>query len=195
MRKTLLVPIICTLAAACSPKQTTAPEAATAPTAEAAPPAPAPAESAGAVHHVTLAPTQGHTAAGALELTAADGGVAIKGHIMGLTPGAEQGFHIHEKGDCSAPDGSSAGGHFNPGMQAHGKPGDTAPHHAGDMLNLRADAQGMAEVDSHVDGVTLTGSGDTDVVGKSIVIHEKLDDYMTQPSGASGARIACGVIQ
>ena len=115
------------------------------------------------------------------------------GSLQGLKPNAEFGFHVHEKGDCSAPDASSAGEHFNPADAQHGNPSGEA-HHAGDMLNVKSDAQGLAQVDVHASGATLHSGQPTDVLGRAVVLHEKADDYATQPSGDSGARIACGVI-
>jgi Cu-Zn family superoxide dismutase len=151
--------------------------------------APAPAVTAAA----QLAPTQGHNATGTLTLQAEGDALRISGTLQGLTPNGEFGFHIHEKGDCSAPDASSAGAHFNPANAQHGNPlGET--HHAGDMLNAKSDAQGVALVDAVATGVSLTAGQPNDARGKAIVLHEKADDYSTQPSGNSGARIACGVI-
>lgn len=140
-----------------------------------------------------LAPTQGNTATGTLNLVAESNAVRVSGSLQGLPPNGEFGFHIHEKGDCSAPDASSAGGHFNPTSLPHGNPEGTE-HHAGDMLNLKADAQGAATVDAVVTGVSLVSTQADNVHGRAIVVHAKADDYKTQPSGDSGARIACGVI-
>jgi Cu-Zn family superoxide dismutase len=152
--------------------------------------APAPAASAA----VQLAPTQGHNATGTLNIQTEGEALHISGRLSGLPPNGEFGFHIHEKGDCSAPDASSAGGHFNPSNAPHGNPqGET--HHAGDMLNAKSDADGVAQVDAVTSGVSLTAGQPNDARGKAIVLHEKADDYATQPSGNSGARIACGVIQ
>lgn len=142
---------------------------------------------------VQLASTQGHSASGMLNLIAEGETVRITGTLQGLSPNGEFGFHIHEKGDCSAPDASSAGGHFNPANAQHGNP-QGAAHHAGDMLNAISDATGVAQVDAVATGVSLTGGLPNDVRGRAIVVHEKADDYATQPSGNSGARIACGVI-
>lgn len=144
--------------------------------------------------HVNLDPTQGHTGIGELTLTVVGPDVHVTGSITGLPPNSEHGFHIHEKGDCSAPDASSAGGHFNPTGQPHGDVNSVA-HHAGDMMNIKADADGTAQVDDTAKGVTIGDSSANDIVGKAIVLHEKSDDYKTQPSGDSGARIACGVIE
>lgn len=142
----------------------------------------------------TLQPTQGNNVSGELTFTAADGGVHITGEVRGLTAGTPQGFHVHEKGDCSAPDGSSAGGHFNPGGSDHGRVGKGA-HHGGDTDNLTADAQGVAKVDQRLEGVTLGDGSATDILGKGVIVHEKADDYTTQPTGDAGGRFACGVIE
>ena len=140
-----------------------------------------------------VAPTQGNTVTGSLALTPSSEGVHITGAVQGLKPDAEFGFHIHEKGDCSAPDGSSAGAHFNPAQAQHGNPTSGA-HHAGDMTNIRSNAEGVAVVDTTAAGTALHGDPATDVMGKAIVVHESPDDYATQPSGNSGKRVACGVI-
>jgi Cu-Zn family superoxide dismutase len=140
-----------------------------------------------------LAATQGHTASGVLAVSAMGDGVHLSGNLLNLPPNGEFGFHIHEKGDCSAPDASSAGPHFNPTSAEHGNPQGDA-HHSGDMLNLKSDAQGVANVDVHVSGVTLSSGQPNDVFGRAVVLHEKADDYASQPAGNSGARIACGVI-
>jgi Cu-Zn family superoxide dismutase len=119
-----------------------------------------------------------------------DGRLGIEAKVSGLTPG-EHGFHIHEVGDCSAPDASSAKGHFNPTAKAHGHhAGDE--HHGGDMPNLIADAQGEAIYKAELRGLSLSGA--TSVQGRSVVIHADADDYKSQPAGNSGKRIACGVI-
>jgi Cu-Zn family superoxide dismutase len=142
---------------------------------------------------VQLSPTQGNTANGGLKLTAAGTGVKLSGMLQGLKPNSEFGFHFHEKGDCSAPDATSAGAHFNPTSQDHGNP-QAQPHHAGDMLNVKSDAQGVAEVSIDNPDVSLQTGQPNDVIGKALVLHAKPDDYKTQPSGNSGDRIACGVV-
>jgi superoxide dismutase, Cu-Zn family len=115
--------------------------------------------------------------------------VQVVADIQNLTPG-KHGFHIHDKGDCSAPDAASAGPHFNPTQKHHGGP-DTADHHSGDLGNITADASGKAHLDWK-GKLSLTGTNS--IVGKSVVVHEKEDDLKTDPSGNSGARIACGAI-
>ena len=137
----------------------------------------------------------GGTAGGTLMFEVADGGVRMTGGLTGLDPDATHAMHIHETGDCSAPDFSSAGGHFNPDDAPHGDRAGAGPHHAGDMPNQVADAAGNSRVDRVLDDVTIGGGGADDVVGKAVVVHEKADDYTTQPSGDAGGRIACGVIE
>jgi Cu-Zn family superoxide dismutase len=142
---------------------------------------------------VQLAPTHGNTANGGLKISSAGTGVRLSGMVQGLKPDSEFGFHFHEKGDCSAPDATSAGAHFNPTSQQHGNP-QAQPHHAGDMLNVKSDAQGVAEVSIDNPDVSLQTGQPNDIIGKALVMHAKPDDYKTQPSGNSGDRIACGVI-
>jgi superoxide dismutase, Cu-Zn family len=143
-----------------------------------------------------LKPTQGNEITGSLNLVAETNGVRIAGIIKGLKAGTEQAFHVHEKGDCSAPDASSAGDHFNPTSQPHGNPKTKSrPRHVGDMANLRADAQGTAKVDMLIEGATLQTGAPSDLAGKAIIVHQKADDYTSQPAGNSGDRAACGVIK
>jgi Cu-Zn family superoxide dismutase len=112
--------------------------------------------------------------------------------LGGLAPGSVHGFHVHEKPDCSAPDASSAGGHFNPAGSLHGSR-DAAVHHAGDMPNLVADASGRVHQTVELPGLTL-GAGPLSIVGHSFVVHRDPDDYTSQPAGNAGPRLACGVI-
>jgi superoxide dismutase, Cu-Zn family len=136
-----------------------------------------------------LEPKSGSRVTGTVTFTKTGNEVQVVADIQNLTPG-KHGFHIHEKGDCSAADASSAGGHFNPTHQHHGGP-MTAEHHAGDLGNIEADASGKAHLDWKG---KLNLSGTESIVGKSVVVHEKEDDLKTDPAGNSGARIACGVI-
>ncbi|MBX3726159.1 MAG: superoxide dismutase family protein [Xanthomonadales bacterium] len=142
-----------------------------------------------------LAPTQGNRARGTLTLSPDSRGLRISGTVANLRANGEHGFHVHAVGDCSAADASSAGDHFNPGNHNHGNPRTSAPNHAGDMPNLRADARGTATFAFRITGVTLGDGGDADVLGKAIVVHADADDYSSQPAGNAGARIACGVIE
>ena len=143
---------------------------------------------------VNLAPASGSLVSGKLTLVPMGDGVHMTGEVGGLKPGDTRGFHIHEKGDCSAADASTAGGHFNPAAQAHGRSGQ-GPHHAGDTDNIVADARGVARIDAHVTGVTLGGGAGNDIAGRAVIVHAAADDYTTQPTGNAGARVACGVIK
>ena len=139
---------------------------------------------------VQLKPTQGNKTVG--EATFEDtgkGGVHVFLIVHGLKPNSEHGFHIHEAGDCSAPDAMSAKGHFNPTGKPHGNPA-SGEHHAGDLPALKADAKGVAKLDTTVSGIAVSG-----LVGRGLIVHADPDDYKTQPTGNSGARVACGVIQ
>ena len=129
---------------------------------------------------------------GRVDLTEKAGQVRAHVELKGLAPNSEHGFHIHDKGDCSAADASSAGGHYNPTGVAHGRAG-IPPHHAGDLPSLTADSNGAVHADVLVDGVTLA-PGPTSIIGRSLVVHGGRDDFTSQPAGNSGARVACGVI-
>ena len=154
----------------------------------------APAKSTASRATVVLAPASGSLVSGTLTLMPMGDGVHMTGEVGGLKPGDTRGFHIHEKGDCSAADASTAGGHFNPAAQAHGRSGHGA-HHAGDTDNIVADGKGVARIDAHVTGVTLGGGAANDIAGRAVIVHAAADDYTTQPTGNAGARVACGVIK
>ena len=136
-------------------------------------------------------PTQGYQVSGTVTFTEVEGGIRVDAHLTGLIPGSH-GFHIHEKGDCSAPDASSAGAHFNPAKHKHGDP-HQGEHHLGDMPALVADSQGNADLTTTLSGLTLT-EGEAAVVGHSVIVHADPDDYVTQPTGNSGVRVSCGII-
>jgi Cu-Zn family superoxide dismutase len=112
--------------------------------------------------------------------------------LQNLPPGVHA-VHIHEFGDCSAEDGTSAGGHWNPLEMDHGK-WNEAPFHLGDLGNVEADEYGNGSLTLTTSMWTLSSGALDDVVGKSIVVHEAEDDFTTQPTGNAGGRIACGVI-
>ncbi len=133
---------------------------------------------------------EGSEVVGAVTFTEEEGGVRVLADIGGLTPG-KHGFHIHEHGDCSAADASSAGGHFNPTGKKHGGP-DSAERHAGDLGNLEANEYGLARYDRLDTGLSITG--ENSIIGKSIMIHANEDDLTTDPTGNSGKRIGCGEI-
>lgn len=141
-----------------------------------------------------LQPTQGNQANGTVSFTQQGDKLSMEARIAGLAPG-QHGFHIHEKGDCSAPDGMSAGGHFNPSGSPHGGP-EHAAHHAGDFGNLTADAAGNAKLQASipVSQATLDKDAANSIIGRAVIVHADPDDLKTQPTGNSGKRVACGVI-
>src|SRR5438034_2068239 len=138
-----------------------------------------------------LHPTAGNKVSGTVTFTEVADGVQVHAEIMGLTPG-KHGFHVHEFGDCSVADACSAGVLFNPTNQPHAGP-DAAARHEGDMGSVEADASGNAKLDYVDHQISLTNDAKS-AIGRSVVVHAKPDDLKTQPSGDSGARIACGVI-
>jgi len=147
-----------------------------------------PALSARAI--AVLSPAAGSKVQGVVTFQTTEAGVRVVADITGLTPG-RHGFHIHEFGDCTSADFTSAGPHFMAPGQTHGSPMDSVSH-AGDMGNLEADSTGHAHAewtDSHI-----ALAGPNSIVGRGVIIHEKEDDLKTQPTGNSGARIACGTI-
>lgn len=120
--------------------------------------------------------------------------VSMVAVLSGLTEG-EHAIHIHEKADCSSNDGKSSGGHWNPTAQPHGKWGDAAGYHKGDIGNFSANAKGQATISKITDEWCI-GCGDDskDILGKAVIVHEGVDDFTSQPSGAAGTRVSCGGI-
>lgn len=139
-----------------------------------------------------LKPTAGNRASGTVRFVQQGDKTVVMVVVSGLAPNSEHGLHVHEKGDCSAPDAMSAGGHFNPGGKPHGS-FEHGERHAGDLPNLRADANGRANYLWQTDALSLGGGADS-VIGRSVVVHRDPDDYTSQPAGNSGPRIACGVV-
>ena len=138
-----------------------------------------------------LHPTEGNNVSGTVTFTEVADGVQVNAEISGLTPG-KHGFHVHEFGDCSASDASSAGAHFNPTNQPHAGP-DANARHVGDMGNIEADASGVAKLD-YLDHNISLANDEQSIIGRSVVVHAKADDLKSQPAGDSGSRVACGVI-
>src|SRR5213596_424193 len=135
--------------------------------------------------------TAGNKVSGTVTFTPVADGVQVHAELTGLTPG-KHGFHVHEFGDCSAADASSAGAHFNPTNQPHAAPDATA-RHVGDMGNIEAETSGAAKLD-YLDHHMSLANDDRSILGRSVVVHAKADDLKSQPAGDSGARVACGVI-
>lgn len=132
---------------------------------------------------------------GTATFTEKNGIVTLTAKVSGLKPGIHA-IHIHEKADCSAGDATSAGGHWNPTHVQHGKWG-AAAHHKGDIGNFTADNQGKATVTFETDQWCM-GCGDPnkDILNKGLIVHDKPDDFVTQPTGNAGGRVACaGIIK
>lgn len=143
-----------------------------------------------------MEPKSDSNVAGEVTFTEEDGKVTMEASFSGLTPG-EHAIHIHEKADCSADDGTSTGGHWNPTAEPHGKWGNDTGYHRGDIGNFVADADGNATVEFSTDLWCLSCEDETkNIVGKAVIVHQGVDDFTSQPSGAAGARISCtGIIK
>lgn len=172
-RAAFLAFLIAPVAAACAAAQESVPEAA------------APAAVA------TLTGRAGSGISGSITFHSMAGGAHVEANVQGATPGTH-GFHLHERGDCSAEDFSSAGAHFNPTGSEHGAPG-TAAHHAGDLGNIEIGADGTGELSVHSTQLAIA-EGANAVIGRAVILHEGPDDFVTQPTGNAGGRIACGVV-
>jgi Cu-Zn family superoxide dismutase len=144
------------------------------------------------VAKATLTAREGETVAGEVTFTEADGAVAIVAHITGAPQGSH-GFHVHEVGDCSSADFKSAGGHFNPTDMPHGAPTDME-RHAGDLGNVEVAEDGTAHHETSSSMIAVA-DGPSSVVGRAVILHEDADDLVSQPTGAAGGRLACGVIE
>jgi superoxide dismutase, Cu-Zn family len=171
--------------AGCPAKQEPAPAPAPAPP----PPAPTPRTASANLQFTDAFPN----ATGTVVFTETDGGVEISAQVGygGETRVGPHGFHLHQTGDCSAPDFTSAGGHFNPTGVDHGAP-DAEVHHAGDFGNIEIgdDFKGSLELTSSM----LSFDGDNSIVGRAVILHAGEDDLTSQPTGAAGGRDACGVV-
>jgi Cu-Zn family superoxide dismutase len=133
---------------------------------------------------------------GVVNFTEEDGTVTMTAEFTGLSEG-EHAIHIHEKADCSAADGASAGGHWNPTAQPHGKWGDDGGYHRGDIGNFTADAEGNATHEFSTDQWCIDCEDENkNITGKAVIVHQGVDDFTSQPSGDAGARVSCtGIIQ
>ncbi|TFG78925.1 MAG: superoxide dismutase family protein [Flavobacteriales bacterium] len=144
----------------------------------------------------TMEPKSDSNVKGEVTFTEESGVVKMTANFSGLTPG-EHAIHIHEKADCSAADGTSTGGHWNPTNQPHGKWGAAEGYHKGDIGNFLANADGTGTFEFATEEWCL-GCGDPnkDLIGKGVIVHQGVDDFTTQPTGNAGGRISCtGIIQ
>ena len=138
-------------------------------------------------------PTSGNTVTGMAVFTLTGETVMLSIEIKNASPGVHA-VHIHENGDCSSPDGTSAGGHWNPTDVAHGKWGE-GEFHLGDIGNITVGDDGTGTIELSTDLWEIGTGSIIDVVGKGIIVHAGADDFVSQPSGNAGARIGCGVIE
>ena len=137
-------------------------------------------------------PTRGNHCRGVVRFTQVENGLRIVADLEDLAPNSIHAFHIHQYGDCTADNAMSAGSHYDPEKTAHhGSPSD-AHRHAGDLGNVTADSQGRVHLDLVQPDLTI--GGNNAVLGRSVIVHEKADDLVSQPAGNAGARIGCGVI-
>jgi Cu-Zn family superoxide dismutase len=144
---------------------------------------------------IAMGSKNGSDVSGTITLKQSGNLVMMSAELSGLSQEGVHAIHIHENGDCSSDDGKSAGGHWNPTEEAHGKWGDHA-HHSGDIGNLETNADGNATLTFNTNKWCLGCDDESkNVIGKSFIVHASADDFKSQPSGAAGARIACGVIE
>jgi len=134
--------------------------------------------------------TKGNNVTGTVTFTKEANGIRVVADVTGLEPG-KHGFHIHEYGDCSSDDGSSAGGHFNPDNVKHGASTDSV-RHVGDLGNIEAGQDGNAHLE--ITDSLLSFSGPHSIIGRGVIVHGGEDDLTSQPSGNAGPRVACAVI-
>lgn len=137
-----------------------------------------------------MAPTEGNKVSGQVRFVRKGNDTLVEISLRNLTPG-EHGIHIHERGDCGSPDGLSAGAHYNPTGVSHG--GLEGVHHLGDLGNITAGADGTVNLNFHLKDLKL--SGEPNISGRAVIVHAAPDDFKTQPTGNSGKRLACGVIE
>ena len=140
-----------------------------------------------------LEPRSGSGVQGTVTFTQVEDLVRVSGTVTGHSKGPK-GFHIHEKGDCSAPDATSAGGHFNPATSKHGGPYSDVKH-AGDLGNLNFNATGEAKFSFVVGDISVSSTRPDGIIGRAAIVHAATDDLKTDPTGNAGGRVACGVIR
>ncbi|WP_461534371.1 superoxide dismutase family protein [Sinomicrobium sp.] len=143
---------------------------------------------------VTMDPKSESTAKGTVVFSEENGTVTMTANFEGLEPGIHA-IHLHEKADCSSPDGTSTGGHWNPTFEQHGKWGDEAGYHKGDIGNFEADKNGNGSITFSTDEWCIDCDDDTkNIIGKGVIVHAAPDDFVSQPTGNAGGRVSCGGI-
>ncbi len=148
---------------------------------------------AGKTAEATISSASGSGLTGKATFTETGGTVKLVLTVENATPGPHA-VHLHQNGDCSKPDATSAGPHWNPTKNPHGKRGE-AQHHAGDMPNMEVGQDGKGRIELTVNEWKIGGSDTTaNIINKAIIVHAKADDYKSQPAGNAGDRIGCGVV-
>lgn len=144
---------------------------------------------------LTMEPRSGSNVSGTVTFKQENGEVTMTAEISGLSEGMH-GIHLHENADCSAEDGSSAGGHWNPTFEDHGEWGDSNGYHKGDIGNFDVNSSGEGSITFTTDEWCI-GCDDEkkNIIGKSVIVHDGADDYTSQPSGNSGTRVGCAEIR
>jgi len=143
-----------------------------------------------------MEPKSGSTVKGTVEFSQMGDQVMMMAYLSGLTPG-EHAIHLHETADCSSDDGKSTGGHWNPTYEPHGQWGSEKGYHKGDIGNFTVDADGNATIHFMTDQWCMDCDDPSkNIIGKAVIVHQGIDDLVSQPSGAAGARVSCtGIIQ
>jgi superoxide dismutase, Cu-Zn family len=139
-----------------------------------------------------LSSTDGSSVYGMVTFVRTSEVTLVQVNLTGFKPNSMHGLHIHESGDCTSRDGSSAGGHFNPTSSEHGGP-NSPPRHSGDLGNITADSKGQI-YSSYKIGDVAFGTGQDSIIGRGLIVDADRDDLKSQPAGKAGARLACGMI-
>lgn len=145
---------------------------------------------------IGLNPKSGSNATGFALFNEDNGVVSLNVTIRGLSEGTHA-IHLHEKADCSSEDGKSTGGHWNPTFTSHGAWGAENGYHKGDIGNFEVGSDGVGQVYFETDQWCIGCDDETkNILGKAIIVHQGKDDFVSQPSGAAGARISCaGIVE
>jgi Cu-Zn family superoxide dismutase len=152
-----------------------------------------PSQSSGKQARANLEARSGSNVAGYVDFAEMGNKTRVSVKVSGLKPNSQHGFHVHEKGDCSSADALTAGGHFNPDGNPHAHAG-AAKRHAGDLVNLVADSKGESTASFEVDTIRVD-DGKYGILNRAVIVHANPDDYVSQPVGNAGGRIACGLIK
>jgi Cu-Zn family superoxide dismutase len=152
-----------------------------------------PFQSSGKQARANLEAKSGSKVAGQVDFAEQGNKTRVSVKVSGLKPNSQHGFHVHEKGDCSSADALTAGGHFNPDGNPHAHAG-AARRHAGDLVNLVADSKGESTASFEVDTIRVD-EGKHGILNRAVIIHANPDDYVSQPVGNAGGRLACGIIK